>query len=122
MPCLIDTGSMVSTITEHCFQQQFAPRGQDHLQSRRWLQLRTANGLEIPYIGYMELDVEFCGKVLPNCGVLVVQNPPSGWSADVPGILGMNVLGRCYRELFGQHGSALFELPFVTRDPSIVQA
>lgn len=122
VPCLIDTGSMVSTITERCFQQQFEQRGQDHLQSCRWLQPRAANGLEIPYIGYMELDVEFCGKVLSNCGVLVVRDPPSGWSADVPGILGMNVLSRCYRELFGQHGSALFELPFVTRDLSIAQA
>jgi len=38
VPCLIDTGSMVSTITESCFLEQFAPCGQDHLRACQWLQ------------------------------------------------------------------------------------
>lgn len=33
MPCLVDIGSMVSTITEICFQQHFEPWGQDRLQN-----------------------------------------------------------------------------------------
>lgn len=122
VPCLIDTGSMVTTITESCFQKQFQPWGQDRLQSCHWLQLRAANGLGIPYIGYMELDIEFCGDLIRGCGVLVVRDPPSGWCTNVPGILGMNVLSRCYRELIGRHGSALFELPAVTHDSKISQA
>lgn len=67
MSCLVDTGSMVSTITESFFLEQFAPWGYDRLQSCHWLQLRAANGLAIPYIGYLELDVELCGKVMPHC-------------------------------------------------------
>lgn len=112
---------MVSTITETCFRSGFEPWGQDRLQSCHWLQLRAANGLEIPYIGYLELDIELCGRKISDCGVLVVRDPPGG-GTDTPGILGMNVLSRCYRELFGRHGPTLFELPFVARDSKITRA
>lgn len=73
LSCLVDTGSVVSTGTESCFQQHFEPWGQDRLQSCQWLVV----------------------------------------SLDVPGMLGMNILGWCYQELFGQHGTALFDLPIV---------
>lgn len=111
---------MVSTITESCFLQNFEPWGQDRLQSCQWLQLRAANGLDIPYIGYMELDVELCGRLVSNCGVLVVRDPPGGLCSRVPGVLGMNVLRRCYQELFGQHGQALFESPSLFQVPNVV--
>ncbi|KAI2653682.1 Retrovirus-related Pol polyprotein [Labeo rohita] len=118
--CLIDTGSMVSTITESCFLENFKPWGRERLKLCQWLQLRAANGLAIPYIGYMELDVELCNKIVPECGILVVKDPPGGMCAEVPGVLGMNVLSRCYQELFGQHGQALFNSPPVVEAPSFV--
>ncbi|KAL6462534.1 hypothetical protein MHYP_G00289560 [Metynnis hypsauchen] len=99
---------MVSTITESFFQQHL--RGK--LQFCLWLQLRAANGLEIPYVGYVELPVEVLGKLIPDRGWLVVKDPPgSAGSVAVPGVLGMNVIRECYHELFGQHGSSLFGLP-----------
>lgn len=115
VPCLLDTGSMVSTITESFFMQHFKTLS---LQACRWLQLRAANGLAIPYLGYLELDVSLCGKAIPGCGILVVKDPPSG--ASVPGVLGMNVISKCYELLFCQHGSALFELPVVSQAPGPV--
>ncbi|KAI2665183.1 Branchpoint-bridging protein [Labeo rohita] len=42
--------------------QHFEPWGREKLQSCQWLQLRAVNGLPIPYIGYMELDVVLCGR------------------------------------------------------------
>lgn len=122
VPCLVDTGSMVSTITESCFLQHFEPWGQDRLKSCQWLQLRAANGLTIPYVGYLELDVKLCDRVVSGCGVLVVRDPPGGMCKDVPGVLGMNILGRCYQDLFGQHGIALFELPIVAQSPNVLLA
>lgn len=113
---------MVSTITESCFRQHFEPWGRDRLHGCQWLQLRAANGLAIPYIGYLELDVELCGRLVIGCGVLVVRDPPGGLSVDVPGVLGMNILSRCYQELFGQHGTALFDLPVVTQFPNVSRA
>lgn len=91
VPCLLDTGSMVSTVTGSFFLQQYGTWDQDSLQSCHWLQLRAANGLAIPYIGYLELDVRLCDKVVPRCGILVVKDPPGSLSL-VPGVLGMNVI------------------------------
>lgn len=50
-------GSMVSTITESCFLSNFGLWGQERLRSCNWLELQAANGLAIPYIGYLELDL-----------------------------------------------------------------
>lgn len=54
---LLDTGSMVSTVYESFFEQHFCstPR------PCNWLQLTAANGCDIPYVGYVELDVEIFG-------------------------------------------------------------
>ena len=123
VPCLVDTGSMVSTITETFFYEQFAPIGRSSIQPCHWLQLRAANGLAIPYVGYTESDIELCGKLLPKCGILVIKDPPSGVNPKVPGILGMNVLSKCYREFFEQYGRSLFEVPSLTQAPtSLLQA
>ncbi|KAK0131974.1 Retrovirus-related Pol polyprotein from transposon 17.6 [Merluccius polli] len=117
--CLLDTGSMVSTMTESFFMQQYQPWGSERLQSCHWLQLRAANGLAIPYVGYLELDVTLCGKTIPCCGILVVRDP-IGVPSAAPGILGMNIISRCYQELFGTHGPALFDSPAVSRAPGPV--
>lgn len=53
--------------------------------------------MSFPYIGYIELDVELCGKLVPKCGVLVVRDPPGGICAQALSMLGMNV---CWRSLF----------------------
>lgn len=111
---------MVSTVTESFFLQHFQSWGQERLQSCNWLTLRAANGLAIPYVGYLELDVDLCGISVPQCGVLVVKDPPGGVSSQVPGILGMNIIRRCYHVLFGQHGLALFNLPSVCGAPELV--
>ncbi|KAL2098386.1 hypothetical protein ACEWY4_007593 [Coilia grayii] len=111
---------MVSTITESFFTSHFESWGSDRLRSCHWLQLRAANGLAIPYIGYLELDVELCGKSIPQCGVLVVRDLPGGVGPQAPGVIGMNILNKCYHELFGQHGSALFKLPSVAQAHSAV--
>ena len=47
--CLVDTGSMVSTITESFYWKNIEPLGTT-LKSTSMLQLKAANGLEIPYI------------------------------------------------------------------------
>lgn len=107
----------MTTITETFFKQHFQFPVQEQLRSCSWLQLKAANGLDIPYKGYVELDVEVLGKVLPRRGVLVVKDPVGlgacQHKASVPGLLGMNVISSCYDELFRQHGAALFHSPSV---------
>lgn len=50
VPCLVDTGSIVSTVTERFFLKRFARWGVDRLHSCNWLQLWAANGLAIPSV------------------------------------------------------------------------
>lgn len=93
--CLIDTESMVTTIPESFFRQHFQPGVGGRLQECNWLQLRAANGLEIPYLDYMELDMLVLGKTFSGMGVLVVKDPvcplTGSQSVHTPGLLGMNI-------------------------------
>lgn len=104
VPCLVDTGSMVSTVTEfHCYSIL-------NCGVKSALNHVTGCSLDIPFLGYLELNVELCGKLISQCGVLVVRDSPGDASLQVSGVIGMNVIRRCYQELFMQHGLALFEL------------
>lgn len=106
--CLLDTGSMVTTITESFFKEVFQHWGAPKLKSCGWLALKAANGLDIPYVGYLELDVQVLGRILLGRGVLVVKDAPHTLQHSIPGLLGMNVIAQCYRELFAQQGEDLF--------------
>ncbi|KAI7789405.1 hypothetical protein IRJ41_007459 [Triplophysa rosa] len=93
--------------------QQLAP---DVLKKCGWLQLKAANGLDIPYVGYFETDVNVLGRILSKQGILVVkdaENVASKKKELVPGLLGMNIIGQCYNILFEEHGAALFSVPQV---------
>ena len=91
VPCLVDTGSMVSTIMESFFNQNFEPWSEEKLQSCLWLQLQAANGLDIPYVGYLELDIELCKKVITKHGILVVKKS-LGRPSSAPGVRGIQIL------------------------------
>ncbi len=114
VPCLLDTGSMVSTVAESYFFQHFS----EQLHSCNWLQLEAANGLDIPYLGYAEVNVEVLGKAIPNKGILVVKDTLGLQSkTNTPGVLGMNIISECYDLLFSQHGTSLFNLPCIQQAP-----
>lgn len=106
---------MVTTVTESFFHQCIQPQVKEVMRPCDWLQLKAANGLAIPYLGYLELDLEVLGKVLPKIGVLVVKDAPDPITKQqkksVPGLLGMNAIRSCYEELFQEHGQHLFQYP-----------
>ncbi|KAL1278989.1 hypothetical protein QQF64_025662 [Cirrhinus molitorella] len=58
-----------------------------------WLKITAAKGLDIPYLGYIELDVEVMGMTLPECGFLIVKETPSPSSVAV--LNGMNIISKC---------------------------
>lgn len=96
VPCLLDSGSEVSTITEELFNKHFRPQGKTLLPTGEWLKLTAANGLEIPYVGYIELDVEALGVMIPRRGILVVKSPACQEARQrkkiTPGLIGMNII------------------------------
>ncbi|KAK0141480.1 hypothetical protein N1851_021419 [Merluccius polli] len=71
--------------------QHFEPWGRERLQSCHWLQLKAANGLAIPYVGYLELDMELCGQQMErpfggpcNCGSRCALCPFSSFTRSMP--------------------------------------
>ncbi|KAI8517499.1 hypothetical protein Bbelb_035160 [Branchiostoma belcheri] len=102
VPCLLDTGSQVTTITYSFFKSHFGDSGERIKDASSWLKLTGANGLPIKFVGYCELDVLFRGKTLPKRGVIIVED---GCRRTAPGILGMNVIGEFQNEENEQGGN-----------------
>ncbi|KAK3709629.1 hypothetical protein QZH41_010093, partial [Actinostola sp. cb2023] len=71
------------------------------------IELRGANGLEIPYIGYIKTTVEIDGVSVPNCGVLIMKDTPATTQmrGGAPGLIGTNVLGQVpkYKNILELH-------------------
>ncbi|KAL1007184.1 hypothetical protein UPYG_G00083180 [Umbra pygmaea] len=103
--CLLDTGSQVSTITESFFREHLSGADDDMLSTAGWLKITAANGLDIPYLGYLELDVETMGMTLPECGFLVVKEPPG--TTSQPGLIGMNIISRCRQLVHAEFDTTL---------------
>ncbi|XP_048853492.1 uncharacterized protein LOC125721577 [Brienomyrus brachyistius] len=95
--CLLDTGSEVSLLPENVF-DKLPGRDERVVGEATWLTLRAANGLEIPYVGYALVDVKVGGLLLPKKGVVVVKDLKS---CQQP-ILGMNIIGACWKELLAK--------------------
>ena len=103
--CLIDSGSNVSSVTESFFFNHLLPSWGGSLSDCGWLSLSGAHGLSIPYLGYFTIDVEAValGRTIPQRGILVVKDPIGHTAKErkqaVPGLLGMNVIKKCYQLL-----------------------
>lgn len=106
---LVDTGSQVTTITQSFFNKNFSQR--KLLSTKEWLTLRAANGLEIPYIGYFEADIECAERVIEQRGILVIRDPVDTGDKrhKVPALLGMNVIGQCQQVLKNDFGEAYLD-------------
>ena len=89
---LIDTGSQVTMIPESTFNRLFGPTEQLLQPLRNQLKITAANGLEVPYKGYFEADIEVWGSMVKDRGILVREDSATGSHQENPIILGMNVL------------------------------
>lgn len=120
VPCLLDGGSMVATVTELLLTiiLHMTDKG---LRDCGWLGLKSANGLKIPYLGYVDLDVNILGVLLPHRGVLIVKDSSDYYmrqkKAAVPGVLGMNIFNPLYCELLKRYGPDLWEAPVFQSAP-----
>ena len=70
---LVDTCSMVSTITESFYREFIEPLG-TKLSEDSFIQLKAANGLDISYIRYIEVDVQYNETILKQRGFLIVKD------------------------------------------------
>lgn len=94
--CLLDTGSNVSTLTESFFREHLHGEDKDLHCTAKWLKITAANKLPLPYLGYVELDIEVMGLTVPECGFLIIRDGDAADPDSSPlGIIGMNIAQRC---------------------------
>lgn len=99
--CLLDTGSNVSTMTEDFFRNHLHGEDGDMYCTSKWLKITAANKLPLPYLGYVEVDVEVLGTTVPECGFLIIKDSDTREVGEhapddsPPGIIGMNIVKRC---------------------------
>lgn len=100
--CLVDTGSQVTLLSKSLCDELF---GAQELPDTKapWLTLRGANGLDIPYVGYMVADFHVRGVQVPEKGAVIVKDQCLGAHRA---LLGMNVIAACWEALFKDHQSS----------------
>ena len=108
--CLLDTGAQVSTITETFFREHFA--GERDLEDvSTFIRITGSHGLDIPYLGYVELPLTVEGEEFGGMGFLVVRDPVDQTMRKrkllVPGVLGSNVLRDLRKSTEGRASQAI---------------
>ena len=92
VPCLIDTGSQVSMVSESLFKTHLEPVLATSHHGMGWPRLTAAIGLSIPYIGIADLDVGVGGVLVKNRGVVITRQAPTMVDGqEVHGLLGSNI-------------------------------
>lgn len=96
VPFLVDSGSEVTTITESYYEKHLKVT----LLDSSWIRLGASNGLEIPTVGILILNLTLQGMVISDVHILVVKDPVHQGTYEtkqqVPGVLGCNVLELLY--------------------------
>ena len=86
--CSLDTGAQVSTVSEAFYKKHLSTI--DLSDTTRILKLSAANKLQIPYLGYIEVDLKIKDCVFTHVGMLVERVNIAGDPIQV--VLGCNVL------------------------------
>lgn len=89
--CLIDTGSMISTIGKSFF-YSLDPHPVLCQLSDFSLDITGANGSKVPYLGYSVLDISFPSFKSNTISVPILIVPDTDYSLTVPFIVGTNIL------------------------------
>ena len=109
LKCLIDFGYMVTLISETFYKQKLESVCGGVKGGGKILMPCGANRLEIPYLGYQELDVHVEVVTVPKCRVLVFKDTAATvqQSKRRPKVLGMKVLAKIseWGELLKMEGS-----------------
>ena len=111
--CLIDTGAEVSIITES-FYKEYLAQGREVIDVTSYIKISASQGLEIPYVGYVELQLTAVSHTFKGLGFLIVKDPVStpiqACKKRIPGVLGSNVLRDRRKCLVSKHGENFTEL------------
>ena len=94
MRCLLDTGAQVSTLTE-AFYREHLEGSVPLVDVSSILTVSGTQGASVPFLGYVEVDVEIGRKQFGKLGFLIVRDPAGTPIAKrkvaVPGVIGSNI-------------------------------
>ncbi|XP_065144555.2 retrovirus-related Pol polyprotein from transposon 412 [Paramisgurnus dabryanus] len=101
--CLLDTGSQVTTITQSFYNKNLSDQQIHSLGNL--LEVESANGQNVPYLGYVELTITFPKEFVGvNMDVptlaLVIPDLPSAFQPSV--LIGTNTLDELYKDFSHQ--------------------
>ena len=71
--CLLDIGAQVSTLTESYY-QQYMESNVKLVHISNIMRVNSSEGLDVPFIGCVELDANIMGRVFPGLGFLIVRH------------------------------------------------
>ena len=81
------------------------------MQTDIYIKLKAANGICIPYVGYIEVEMNAMGQILPIRGVLIVKDSVDSCTRkrkeSIPGLLGINVISACKSLLVQDFGTRI---------------
>ena len=97
---LADSGSQVASMGQSFFNEHYEEKDLKSLDDL--LKVTDAGGNDLPYLGYVEVELSFGGKSYGVFPVLVV--PDTTYNVRVPLIIGTNVLKKIKDDLFSTEG------------------
>ena len=113
---LLDSGSMVSLVQQHYFDENIKPklgpaRGPE-ANLHNLFDIKGANGGDIPITKYFEMDVAFLEPWVPKVGFLVVKDPSNllqtKKKTKLPGIIGWNLIKLEYQDFIKKYPVDVF--------------
>ncbi len=88
---LVDTGSMVSTISEN-FYNNLNPKPELHTLRDMQLNVEAANGQLLPYLGYIEAKVSLPFMDVEPMYIPLLVIPMNAYNEVVPALVGTNII------------------------------
>lgn len=88
---MIDSGSMISSIAES-FYKTLPNRSQLHSISDFQLEVKSANGSIIPYLGYIEATIESSSLSGDSIHTLLLVVPTTEYNSRIPVLIGTNII------------------------------
>ena len=105
--CLIDTGSMITTISEQYYRDHL--EGTHPLHSlNNLLSVEVGGGHLLKYLGYIEVTVSFPDEVmgcLDEQSFLMLVVPTTPYNSRVPVCVGTNIIKHCHSLCQKQYGT-----------------
>ena len=103
--CLVDTGSQVTTVSKSFHTKHLSSNPIKPISNL--LQVQGAGGATVPFLGYIEVQISFPFQLRnepASYWALALVVPDTAYHANVPLLVGTNVIAQCKSHCFQSYG------------------